>query len=58
MSKAKIASDGAHMFGCECRECAKTNFTCPECGRENWFEPNMPESHECSRCMWTPEGTC
>lgn len=55
MGKSKINSYGDHLRGCECDECMKTNFTCPACGRENWFEPDMPDTHECSRCMWKPD---
>ena len=54
-ARAKIGADGAHMHGCECVECMKVNSVCPECGRENWFDPDMPDTHECSRCMWKPE---
>lgn len=54
MSKSKIDKHGVHLHGCECQECTKTNATCPKCGRENWFAPDRPDTHECSRCMWTP----
>lgn len=41
--------DGAHLHGCECKECAETNVTCPECGRKYWTYPDDPQ-FECSRC--------
>lgn len=50
MGKRKIDKDGAHMHGCECKECTKTNVTCPECGRHYWTEPDDPQ-FECPHCM-------
>lgn len=54
MGKAKIGKDGAHLWGCECRECMKTNAVCPQCGTHYWTDPDFPEMEECHHCMWTP----
>jgi hypothetical protein len=52
--KCKVDRDGVHIIGCECRECTKTNRTCPECGTKYWSDPEFPEMEECGHCMWTP----
>lgn len=54
MSKSKIDAYGDHLHGCECKECTKTNSTCPECGRKYWCDIDRPDLDECPRCMWTP----
>jgi len=51
----KIDKYGVHLHGCTCKECTKTNKTCPVCGTQYWAEPDMPEYEECHRCMWTPQ---
>lgn len=55
MSGRKVGKDGAHLWGCECRECTKTNRTCPECGTKYWTDPKRSDMEECHHCGWQPE---
>ena len=54
MRKSKIDRYGVHLHGCECRECTKTNATCPECGTKYYTDPAFPKMEECHHCTWTP----
>lgn len=54
MGKRKVDKYGVHLYGCECRECTKTNRVCPECGRKYWNDDDRPDMEECPRCMWKP----
>jgi len=46
----RIDEHGVHLYGCECRECTKTNVECPKCGRKYWSPPDNLQ-FECTRCM-------
>ena len=46
----KIDKHGVHLHGCTCKDCTKTNVTCPECGREYWTDWGSV-GYECPCCM-------